>query len=272
MQKLLPGNLEPIVSELVTEHNKAAANAKKTNEQDEENKDEQMKQWEEWIKAFGFGADPKPIEGRPAKLLLIVQGQQFMGGLTATLRLYDGNGKVALEGSTGLVNGSFFEDAMELGKPKPAPGPDDKPIEFSETTKEINSILGSFMNGANRGKMSKELDSKLSRPDLYDPLSFSTTESLFAIAKHRKLNLVACLPDATGSMLEVFTGGSATVNTILINGEEIRDLKISNEKERDFRFVIELWRHDVDSGNFIFTWPSGQESGSAWNQIQIKVR
>lgn len=68
------------------------------------------------------------------------------------------------------------------------------------------------------------------------------------------------------------SGGNATVNTILINGEEIRDLKISNEKERDFRFVIELWRHDVDSGNFIFTWPSGQESGSAWNQIQIKVR
>jgi uncharacterized protein YciU (UPF0263 family) len=67
-------------------------------------------------------------------------------------------------------------------------------------------------------------------------------------------------------------GGNATINTIAINGEEITDLKISNEKERDFRFVIELWRRDLDSGNFIFTWPSGQESGSAWNQIQIRVR
>jgi hypothetical protein len=67
-------------------------------------------------------------------------------------------------------------------------------------------------------------------------------------------------------------GGNVTIDTIVINGEEITDLKISNEKERDFRFVIELWRHDVDSGNFIFTWPSGQESGSAWNQIQIRVR
>jgi uncharacterized protein YciU (UPF0263 family) len=67
-------------------------------------------------------------------------------------------------------------------------------------------------------------------------------------------------------------GGNATINTIVVNGEEITDLKISNEKERDFRFVIELWRRDLDSGNFIFTWPSGQESGSAWNQIQIRVR
>lgn len=68
------------------------------------------------------------------------------------------------------------------------------------------------------------------------------------------------------------SGGNATINAIVINGEEITDLKVSNGKERDFRFVIELWRHDVDSGNFIFTWPSGQESGSAWNQIQIRAR
>ncbi len=67
-------------------------------------------------------------------------------------------------------------------------------------------------------------------------------------------------------------GGNATLDAIVINGEEITDLKISNENERDFRFVVELWRHDVDSGNFIFTWPSGQESGSAWNQIQIRAR
>jgi hypothetical protein len=67
-------------------------------------------------------------------------------------------------------------------------------------------------------------------------------------------------------------GGKATINRIVINGEEIPDLKVSNEKEREFRFVIELWRHDADSGNFIFTWPSGQESGSAWNQIQIRAR
>jgi hypothetical protein len=66
--------------------------------------------------------------------------------------------------------------------------------------------------------------------------------------------------------------GNATINTIVINGDEITDLKVSNEKEREFRFVIELWRHDLDSGNFIFTWPSGQESGSAWNQIQIRAR
>lgn len=228
MQKLLPGNLEPIVAELVTEHNKAAAAAAKKTGEEEETKDELMKQWEEWMKAFGFGQDPKPIEGRPAKLLLIVQGQQFMGGLSATLRLYDANGRVAAEGSTGLVGSDFMEQAMEIGKPKPAPASDDKPIEFSETTKEINSIFSSFMNGANRGKMSKELDAKLSRPDLYDPLSFATTESLFAIARHKKLNLVGCLPDETGSMLEVFTGGQATVNSYLKSLEGSEEVRVTN--------------------------------------------
>jgi len=228
MQKLLPGNLEPIVAELVAEHNKAAAASKKSNDQDEETKDEQMKQWEDWMKAFGFGQEVKPIEGRPAKLLLIVQSQQMMGGLTATLRLYDAKGQVAMEGSTSLVNSGFMEEAMAIGKPMPAPASDDKPIEFSDTTKEINGIFGSFMNGANRGKMSKELEGKLIRPDLYDPLSFSTTESLFAVAKHKNLDLVACLPDATGSMLEVFTGGQATVNGYMKMLEGSDEIKLTN--------------------------------------------
>ena len=228
-QKLLPGNLEPIVTELVTEHNKAAA--KKNNEGDQD-KDELTEQWENWMKSFGFGQDPKPIEGRPAKLLLIVQSQQMMGGLTATLRLYDAKGLVAMEGSTSLVNGRFMAELqdIEVGKPKPAPAADDKPIEFSDTTKEINAIFGSFMNGANRGKMSKELEAKLTRPDLYDPLSFSASESLFAVAKHRNLNLVACLPDASGSMFELFTGGQATVNAYMRMLEDSEDIQVTKSE------------------------------------------
>jgi hypothetical protein len=229
IQKPIPGNLEPIVAELVAEHNKAAEAAKKSNPDDDEEIDEETKKWITLMKSFGFGQDPKPIEGRPAKLLLIVEEQEFMGGITATLRLYDVNGKVATEGTTSIHQSSWMQEAIDIAtqKPKPAMAADDKAIEYSATTQEISRIFSSLMGGASRGKMSSELDAKLSRPDLFDPLSFGPSESLHAISRHKKLNLVANLPDESDSIFELVTGGTQTVNTYLKSLEESKELVVS---------------------------------------------
>ena len=67
-------------------------------------------------------------------------------------------------------------------------------------------------------------------------------------------------------------GGDSKINSIVINGVEFNNLEVSNNESKSFRFVIELWRYDTRYENFVYTWPSGPESESAWNQIRIQVK
>lgn len=71
---------------------------------------------------------------------------------------------------------------------------------------------------------------------------------------------------------EVGTGGATAISALTVNGAEITGLNVANDKSNNFRFIIELWRHDVETESFVFTWPSGLESESAWNQIRILVK
>jgi len=70
--------------------------------------------------------------------------------------------------------------------------------------------------------------------------------------------------------LEVSDGHYA-IRTLSVNGNEIGNLNVANENSNNFRVIVELWRYDVKFENFVFTWPSGPESGTAWNQIRIQV-
>lgn len=222
MQKLLPGNLDPIVADLVAQHNKIAAEA--AAQPDKEPENEMEKQMRNWMKMMGRGQKPVPIEGRPSKLLLIAEPQDFIGGANVTLRLFDSKGKVVVEGSTMFGESRFMEEAMEMAtqseKPAPAPAKDDAPIEFSATTKELSKIFSSFTENQARGGLTPETESKLLRPDLYDPLSFAISESFLASAKHKKLNLVALIPDTMTSMLDLFFDKALTINAFL---ESIKD-------------------------------------------------
>ena len=217
MQKLLPGNLEPIVADMVAQHNKIAAEA--AAQPDKEPENEMEKQMREWMKLTGRGQKPTRIEGRPSKLLLIAEPQEFIGGVTVTLRLFDTKGKVVVEGSTMLGESRFIEEAVEMAegreKPAPAPAKDDAPIEFTATTKELTKIFNSFTENQQRAALSPEVEGKLLRPDLHDPLSFAVSESFVFSAKHKKLNLVGLLPDTMTSMLDLFFDKTLTVNGFL---------------------------------------------------------
>jgi hypothetical protein len=66
--------------------------------------------------------------------------------------------------------------------------------------------------------------------------------------------------------------GDSAIRSLVINGQTIDKLDISNDNSNGFRFIIELWRYDVKFENFVYSWPSGTESESTWNQIRIQVR
>jgi hypothetical protein len=66
--------------------------------------------------------------------------------------------------------------------------------------------------------------------------------------------------------------GDSAIRSLVINGQTIDKLDVSNDNSNGFRFIIELWRYDVKFENFVYSWPSGTESESTWNQIRIQVR
>ena len=71
---------------------------------------------------------------------------------------------------------------------------------------------------------------------------------------------------------EATQGGATAIRALTVNGAEISGLNVTNDKSNNFRFIIELWRHDVETESFVYTWPSGLERESAWNQIRIQVK
>jgi hypothetical protein len=85
-------------------------------------------------------------------------------------------------------------------------------------------------------------------------------------------NATSTIPVAISLNEVLLAGGDSTIDSVVVNGKHVDRLNVQNENSNSFRFVIELWRYDVKFENFVFTWPSGPESESAWNQIRIQVK
>jgi hypothetical protein len=227
MQRGFPGNVAPIFEELITEHNKQTANRPERTEP----KTDEEQELENWMKAiFGRSLEENPINERPAKALLVAGSGMFGFGTTLELRLYGSNGKVLLRGQQmiALEDNPFAAMAVNAQNPKPQTPAisGDTAIELSNTTEELSRIFGGLMQGSTES-LSKDLEERLTRPDLYDPLSFVPSESLIFSAKHKNLNLVADLPDGMVSFFGMMVGNQKkTVETFLTELRNNRDVKV----------------------------------------------
>lgn len=234
MQLPMRGNAQAIITTLINEHNKAMAQRSTTpNEIPEE-----VQPYMDFLKQFGVFDEPKQIDGRAAKALLIVEsGSGFMSMKSCTLKLYDGNGKVLFQATDTLSMSGFMgmsrpnmdmeeEEEVEApavaGTAKPTkdkkqedkqPG-DDKPITMSAETKELMQLIsGGFQMAMSQTRPSQGLETKLLNPDLYDPLSFFASDALTSSAAIRGLNLVACVPDSFGNTFSFMGMGAGAGST-----------------------------------------------------------
>ncbi len=244
MQRPLSGNLNQIIGEWVAEHNKSAKNRPNT-KPGEGFSEEEMAQLQEFMKIFGV-SEPKTIEERPAKVIMVISngafGMPFMAGLmgddsyTVDLKLYNSKGEVILRASHPLgMDFSEIEQLAESMQPKKDPpkqteGEKDTKIEYSKPTKEMMSMFGGVTSGQ-MPTLSKELEALLLDPSTNDPLSFMHSEALDAIAKAKNLDLVANLPDDGVSMFGLLAEANAsdTVNSYLRGLKEDESLWIKTE-------------------------------------------
>ena len=212
MQRSLPSNAGSILDQLVKEQNDYARKL----EQDRAGKDEEIDaKLKEFVQMFGIGADEKPIERPAVKAILVAERQGFFPGIQVSLRLFDQQGKVLLNGMGFLESGdaSMFGDLtafMPGAEKKPAPktDPNEAEIELSPLAKERDAMKMDVMNPAAPKPMSDALRQALLHPEEHDPLSFKDSEALIATAKAKNLDLVANLPDSISGGAMAFALGS----------------------------------------------------------------
>ena len=247
MQKSLPDSSFAILSDLVAEQNEAA----RKQAENQQTETPQMAEMRKAMEKMGMGGGGK-ITSTPTKALLIVSRQGFFGGFNIQLRLFDRQGAVVHNGSTMLSIGGdgLFDDAIftsgeggtsvaistdgaivdqvDPKAPKPATiGPKEDPIKFSEISKQLKELNGMNMQ---QKKMSSELRDRLLHPELYDPLSFSQSEALLAVADAKDLDVIAMLPDSVISMFSFgAAGGNETPSSHLKWLLENKRLKVVND-------------------------------------------
>lgn len=216
MQLAFNGSISDAVNLIVTEHNKTAVNPGTTPEQED-----QIAQMPEFVRKMVNNMS-KPI-GAVSKALVVVTNAQMgdFGGPMAELKLYDNAGQVAFTTNVQLHSPDpriqkAIQDAMMKAKtgsaPKTPPAPaTSTPVTLSEDTKQFLQIFQSSGSAQMSLKIPAEIKAKLFRPDQYDPLSFLISDELLSLAKTAGKPLVACVPDAAMSGLDMVTNDKPTV-------------------------------------------------------------
>lgn len=228
MQRQLPGNYSHILGQLVTEHNAEVARSLKDQANNPREIDPMEKRMREMFGNLG-DFEPKPIEGTPSKAILVCTRQRMFGGLSLNLLVFNEKGAVVIRGTQMIRAGDsmfggmdmedfeFGEDGLPKAKAQTKAEAGEKPITYSDTTKELMELGNVMTMASNTKPMSEELKMKLLHPDQYDPLSFTHSEALLATATQRGKPLVAVLPDEMESFMGMFraTTGETTPSAYL---------------------------------------------------------
>jgi hypothetical protein len=154
----------------------------------------------------------KPV-GNVSKVLLILSRMSFggFGMLSAAVRMYDPDGKIALDQQVNLdILGIGMSEIMAAvgptgtGPAKPATSAS-TPVPLSDDTKAFQGVfdMGS-MSGVRPAAMTPAVKEKIYHPERYDPLSFVVTDEVFAIAKKQGRPVVADLSDGTSLTQQLF--------------------------------------------------------------------
>lgn len=213
-----PINIDPNLAQgLVLEHNKRAELSKASTENQS---DEEMKMLEGMIppellkmaKQMEESMRPKRIEGVPAKINVAFANNY--GSISATLKMFDTQGRVLTEIATDISSASYDEKEETKEEEDEKKDPDKSPV--IKLSKESTAILALGVGGREeaqnaRSDRMKEIRGRLGKIRESDPFLAAFTEVLNGYAQHVEGNLVFNVPDILSYGLR---SGQATVKTL----------------------------------------------------------
>jgi len=228
MQRPLPnsGAANADVAAWIDERNKAAANA--GNQGLPPGLGEISQEELELLGSFmgDMFQRPKKITSQPAKLILVAsKGGGFMrmfglgGGVNLKVVIYDTEGNAILQQEHSL-EANMFDGMPEMPEPEgegegeapPTEEPKETPIKFSEISTAMQKIFNiSDPRRITEGSIDPKFEDILIRPDVNEPLSFTASEAILAVAEHKKVDVVANIPDTAISFFSNFGGEPMTI-------------------------------------------------------------
>jgi len=208
-QRSLGGDATEIINNFIQKHNEEVAKAPIDADTDADTNGMDEKQAE----VFRQMMKQKTSKiGQVNKAMLIVKqnGSAFSFGNDVELRLYDSKGTTVFSTTSNLalglnsngpfgVSGEDSSDVEQVQNPVPkkqnAVVVKKTPIEYSDDSKALMASGKTMGAGSFKLSITPELRRKLFLPNVYDPLSYTQTDELFAYSKSKGKPLVADISD-----------------------------------------------------------------------------
>ena len=247
MQVPLPnaGAANQLVAKWISENNEIAAKTANTGTEIPPGLGMSAEEMEALGSMWGdMFARPKKITEAPAKVLLVASRsgggwmQMFGMGESVTLKVlvFDKEGNVMLQQDHSLEDYSemMVPDPSEEEEPPteetPAQEPKETPIKFSETALAMQKIFNiSDARQITESSIDPKIEAVLMRPDLHEPLSFTVSEAILASAAHKKMDVIASVPDDAISFMSSFGGEALTIESFLAMFEDNEMLVLKEE-------------------------------------------
>ncbi len=229
-QLALVGSVEPMLQGLIAGHNDYVKAAEERRAKEEEAMAsnpmaEQFTKMREWLTKNGIEMEPKRIGDPVAKMIVIAtRGGTFLGSImragsdlapiSLEIRLYGPQGQNLIR-ATQTLELDASQSPWWLPQDPGTKKEEDKSeaVELSPLTKELMQFMTMTEMSTNFDrKASKELEEVIAHPEIHDPLAFLPTDGIIGVAKSRKLDVVANIPENLSSATDLFlNGGKVTV-------------------------------------------------------------
>ena len=217
MQLSLGGDADAIIGELIKSHNASVPKSGAPTEIPGVNMDDPSAAYlKNYMARMG-----KVIDGY-SKADLVVGAMPFLGGVTATLALYDAKGNILLTANDPLDTGML--QAM-LEKPASTASTSTK-IELSPESQAFTKLVSRQGGGMMGGQhpVPAIFQPFLVDPEHHDPLALTPTDKLLALAQNRQKPMVAVVPDDALGLIGSLLGTADTLESFVQELEDGKNL------------------------------------------------
>lgn len=195
MQRPLPGSARALIGQLIVAHNKEA---EEPGEMPDFSAVPELQSLPPEMRNL---LNRRPTTVKDVAKSNLVISSSFLGGIQFEIRTYDPTGKQVMQHSLSVGSGierwlaRFREGAANANAPKPNETKVTYRPETLEFQKAFPKISFDRPGAFTQPVLTPEIKAVVSRPDLFDPLSFDVTDEVIALANAANRPLVAVLPD-----------------------------------------------------------------------------
>lgn len=195
-------------------------------------------------------SDPRSQLDYEAEKLRSVRLEVKRGEMTALFNVNLLGHRDPFPGVTVLTQADFEDAArrfMNAQMNPTAPGETDPAVELSADSKTFQARLSQAFSGRTPDPMTPEFRELLLNVDKHEPLGLATSDALVTYANHKKVNLIAALPDnALGAAWFVSTDQKPRAEQIVRAIVNLCGVELRESGKWALLVPLDRWEHALD--------------------------